>query len=518
MPSGDAFVIQNLSRLEVEALPRFFRHARFQSLVRQLNFYNFRKINRERNFWVYQHPLFHRDRPQDLYKLKRRSVLPPGGNAAGGGKQPIKRCPSDDGYFVGKDINFDASQLSDDAMEAESTEAISSGEGKRNYPCSIKSATSENFNPSLYSFSPKAEAPDSFLQAGAHQFLGNIAKEISAQEILDFEKSLKFFDVAERTQLFSQVAEKLQDYGQLNLSDGPSISKSKSLQANNKQQKLQMAAPVTPPTSSTLGMDATMIRGDQLTCPDSSHNSADNETTIDSNKGNPKFNMLSSVEGRHVDDEVLHPLESSLNDHTNKPHHFKVIPIIQDLSGGCLISGHAVNSSTNLTSNVTTTLTSSLNDPVMVAVVHQKILCSTIYENQDEANTSAAICRLLMSTDPRDSDLGGKVSLLLSKYSVVEREFKRYCVALFPHIYPPTYSKSTASQSNQPVFLGKVRERVSRCGHEEFDRIFTSFALTWMEGLLRCAFKSTAITLDEKEKAALKQSAETWFGSVISSH
>ena len=54
-------------------LPQYFRHNRFQSLVRQLNFYNFRKINRERNFWIYQHPLFHRDAPEEMYKLKRRS-------------------------------------------------------------------------------------------------------------------------------------------------------------------------------------------------------------------------------------------------------------------------------------------------------------------------------------------------------------------------------------------------------------------------------------------------------------
>jgi hypothetical protein len=33
----------------------------------------FRKVNRERNFWIYHHPLFHRDRPQDLKKLRRRT-------------------------------------------------------------------------------------------------------------------------------------------------------------------------------------------------------------------------------------------------------------------------------------------------------------------------------------------------------------------------------------------------------------------------------------------------------------
>lgn len=73
VPSGEAFRISDLSRLESETLPRYFRHSRFQSLVRQLNFYNFRKINRERTFWVYYHPLFHRDRPEDMPKLRRRT-------------------------------------------------------------------------------------------------------------------------------------------------------------------------------------------------------------------------------------------------------------------------------------------------------------------------------------------------------------------------------------------------------------------------------------------------------------
>ncbi|KAL7553490.1 hypothetical protein ACHAWF_016767 [Thalassiosira exigua] len=73
VPSGEAFRVSDLARLESETLPHFFRHSRFQSLVRQLNFYNFRKINRERTFWVYHHPLFHRDRPQDMHRLRRRT-------------------------------------------------------------------------------------------------------------------------------------------------------------------------------------------------------------------------------------------------------------------------------------------------------------------------------------------------------------------------------------------------------------------------------------------------------------
>ena len=73
VPNGEAFRITDLRRLESETLPSYFRHSRFQSLVRQLNFYNFRKINRERTFWVYYHPLFHRDFPEKLTQLRRRT-------------------------------------------------------------------------------------------------------------------------------------------------------------------------------------------------------------------------------------------------------------------------------------------------------------------------------------------------------------------------------------------------------------------------------------------------------------
>ncbi|VEU33747.1 unnamed protein product [Pseudo-nitzschia multistriata] len=73
-PTGDAFIIgSDLNRLESETLPQYFRHNRFQSLVRQLNFYSFRKINRERNVWIYKHNLFHRDHPEDLYQVRRRT-------------------------------------------------------------------------------------------------------------------------------------------------------------------------------------------------------------------------------------------------------------------------------------------------------------------------------------------------------------------------------------------------------------------------------------------------------------
>jgi len=70
---GTAFEVKDPRRLELEVLPRFFRHSRFQSLVRQLNFYAFKKVSKERSSWLYSHRFFQRNRPDLLEKLRRKT-------------------------------------------------------------------------------------------------------------------------------------------------------------------------------------------------------------------------------------------------------------------------------------------------------------------------------------------------------------------------------------------------------------------------------------------------------------
>ena len=65
--------VKDPKQLEAVVLPKYFRHSRFQSLVRQLNFYNFKKVSKDRHSWVYHHELFHRDKPVLLDGLKRKS-------------------------------------------------------------------------------------------------------------------------------------------------------------------------------------------------------------------------------------------------------------------------------------------------------------------------------------------------------------------------------------------------------------------------------------------------------------
>ena len=88
-PDGDAFIIgSDVERLEADYLPKYFRTARFQSFVRQLSFYSFRKMNRERNMWVYKHDLFQRDKPELLHLVRRRTC--PGNDKR---KQRLPRAP-----------------------------------------------------------------------------------------------------------------------------------------------------------------------------------------------------------------------------------------------------------------------------------------------------------------------------------------------------------------------------------------------------------------------------------------
>lgn len=54
-------------------LPKYFRHRRFSSLIRQLNFYSFYRVQ-EGQLTIYQHSFFRKGRPDLLVHIKRRGA------------------------------------------------------------------------------------------------------------------------------------------------------------------------------------------------------------------------------------------------------------------------------------------------------------------------------------------------------------------------------------------------------------------------------------------------------------
>ena len=81
---GLTFLVKNTHLFETTIIPQYFKHSKFSSFVRQLNFYGFRKIRldnslkidlekerEQRNFWRFRHENFRRGRKDLLREIKR---------------------------------------------------------------------------------------------------------------------------------------------------------------------------------------------------------------------------------------------------------------------------------------------------------------------------------------------------------------------------------------------------------------------------------------------------------------
>jgi len=119
---GETFVVKHPKKFEQEIIPQFFKHSKFSSFVRQLNFYAFRKIKTNdsiridaaleaatANYWRFFHPKFQRGKPEWLQEIKRSSSTPRGaggskkGGAAGNGKTATPDTASSSGAALGRE-------------------------------------------------------------------------------------------------------------------------------------------------------------------------------------------------------------------------------------------------------------------------------------------------------------------------------------------------------------------------------------------------------------------------------
>jgi len=78
---GKSFFIKNVETFSSNILPQYFKHSKFSSFVRQLNFYGFTKTkdvnikvveSHEIKYWQFHHRQFQRSNPELLVKIVRR--------------------------------------------------------------------------------------------------------------------------------------------------------------------------------------------------------------------------------------------------------------------------------------------------------------------------------------------------------------------------------------------------------------------------------------------------------------
>lgn len=117
---GETFVVKNPTKFEQEIIPQYFKHSKFTSFVRQLNFYAFRKIKTNDSIridpaleaatadhWRFLHPKFQRGKPEWLQEIKRSSSTPRGagaskkGTAAANKKAPTPDAAASSGAVLG---------------------------------------------------------------------------------------------------------------------------------------------------------------------------------------------------------------------------------------------------------------------------------------------------------------------------------------------------------------------------------------------------------------------------------
>jgi len=72
-PSKDSFIIYNTFDFTNQILPKYFKHSNFNSFLRQLNAYGFRKTDNKQG-WEFKHELFKEGQPHLLQEITRKKA------------------------------------------------------------------------------------------------------------------------------------------------------------------------------------------------------------------------------------------------------------------------------------------------------------------------------------------------------------------------------------------------------------------------------------------------------------
>lgn len=479
-PDGDAFVIgSNIQRLESETLPHYFRHNRFQSLVRQLNFYSFRKINRERNVWIYKHELFHRDRPDDLHLVRRRTC--PGMD---GRKHRFSSRRFSVGTSAGTVTSMDNSKDADDySVDSSSSDGVNSPPT----PVPEEDVSRKRSAEVLTSWkTPSVKCQRKILdQSPSTEILvdesvvvdTSLLQEIKKETVIENEEAVEQaslslarperIELAEQSLVVSQVAMKLDQYAR----------------KARKSASRTRSGIVTPPYG---GPSSTISPGSLLTYDDEfDYDSDDNLIDITDNS--------STDESLVISEERPHSLGLAL------------APLPRENKAGL------------------TVIPAPILDCNTARLIASRLLQRCVGHQTASLIAAASVAGFCMSTSPYsdDKELCSKILHLISSCDQLCGEFQLYRSALRPRcdqgeIISPKHGfsvRSTLSRNVQAVTMRQIWEREASRGDAVRD--FKTFAVNCVNKLLG---KSIRCEIDAypsltKDLELLGRTANVWLTS-----
>lgn len=415
----------------------------------------FRKVNRERNFWIYKHNLFHRDRPEDLHLLRRRTC--PGVDGRKNRFVPVGTKP-ETATVVSKE-SVSASN-SDDSLDSSSED-----EARTNKRCAVTSSGRESKR-------TRRQVNDEGGEDSEDEMAGT-------QEEISPEKAART-EMLEQSLVVSQVAMKLEEYAR-------KAKKAYSLARVSRTR----GGVVTPPTGSSFG-HLSADTGGLLTYDDEAF---EDDVLGQDEKSLPP--MRRRVSSESIDDDASLSIE-------------------EDLSFGTIVS--ETNTPVKLMKKYPVEFMSPpVEDLDIVKGLVSTILANDDSATNDQASV-AAVIGFCMSTAPGSGDeLFNKVYHLLSSSDKLAGEFHEYRAALHPlqrsgDFLQTFATAASARREHRVVSVHQIERNASRA---DAVREFKTFAVNYFHKVLLQSPSNVSFT--KNEETALRYTADVWLRSVCAS-
>jgi hypothetical protein len=449
-------------------LPQYFRHNRFQSLVRQLNFYSFRKINRERNVWIYKHDLFNRARPEDLYMVRRRTC--PGTD---GRKQRFSR------FSARKLSQPDGDNSKSDDEDSLSIEAASSILGdvsasrKRDLDASERSKTpASKRSRRLWNAGYSDSKKDVVVDTSMIQTVEDVPVEEEGQDEVSSLSAARTerVELAEQSIVVSEVAMKLDQYAR---------------KALGRSSRSRRGGVVTPPYG---GSQHYFSSSTSLLTYDDEYHYSSGEAPIS------RHHSVTSLSGLVSDAD-----DSTANSEEEAPS---------------LITNSISNTVTP--TKPMEVSTPPVNDRTIVQTITGRILEGHSDQSRAWLVAPVTIAGFCMSTSPQqgEKDLCSKILQLISSCEHLASEFQLYRSALHPTANngeAPSFVFHYARE-NRAVTVQQIWEREASRG--DAVRHFKTFAVNCIHRVLgKSGHQGAIMPLSDDDKKVLERTADIWLKS-----